>query len=657
MEDAKRVCFTSSDDESFSSLNVEVSNTSIREVSLAELDTSEKIDTADLECSSAEVATDETSSRSLENVSNVDGVLAERENVGKLSSDGEFCSEEKPAGNESSSSSPEVVSDEESFLEKNVKSTSVESTVSEASDVSTEIPSDVERPTSGSSSVESPDLIHKSRESFEHLDYEAEITEDLISSLLKRFKDNQYVASSQHAEDWDIVSNCIDLFRKSYFCRLVSNVGGTLCDNYPSVIIVPVKEKNANEEEYPVNHTSPASRFDDNEYFEWLGKCRYSRVRRRFPVPVILIDGKFFCRSATLSNQLSIVSENIKQQPDPKAEVIHEDNFSMAMDAIVSVGTQAAQVASNIAESTSTLLFSQSLEDMHYHDRELLHYLGIDFIFDLMVEMEKLCIIKVTSSEKVNRGFYQDFNITQIPYPGCEFFEEYHRNGRNPEGLRFDWEAPTVTVECKVPKNFIMYFPDTDYSQYKDWDLVKLTEEYLLIQLVVITSGNHSALVHCISGWDRTPMFASLLRLSLWADHWIHDELTPLQMAYLTLGYDWYLFGHNLPERLYKNEEVMHFCFKFLGYIASDNFSMTKHWSERPEDLKLNLKFPEFFAGDRRKRLEEVQDIVLRLYHDNIITTDVLSTDAPQAVTTDVLSTDAPQVVTTDVLSTDAPQI
>jgi hypothetical protein len=24
-------------------------------------------------------------------------------------------------------------------------------------------------------------------------------------------------------------------------------------------------------------------------------------------------------------------------------------------------------------------------------------------------------------------------------------------------------------------------------------------------------------LVHCISGWDRTPMFISLLRISLWA--------------------------------------------------------------------------------------------------------------------------------------------
>lgn len=30
-------------------------------------------------------------------------------------------------------------------------------------------------------------------------------------------------------------------------------------------------------------------------------------------------------------------------------------------------------------------------------------------------------------------------------------------------------------------------------------------------------AGLGSILVHCISGWDRTPLFISLLRLTLWA--------------------------------------------------------------------------------------------------------------------------------------------
>lgn len=55
---------------------------------------------------------------------------------------------------------------------------------------------------------------------------------------------------------------------------------------------------------------------------------------------------------------------------------------------------------------------------------------------------------------------------------------------------------------------------------------------------------DHGLLIHCISGWDRTPLFISLLRLSLWADGWIHQSLTVEEILYLTLAYDWYLFGY-----------------------------------------------------------------------------------------------------------------
>lgn len=55
--------------------------------------------------------------------------------------------------------------------------------------------------------------------------------------------------------------------------------------------------------------------------------------------------------------------------------------------------------------------------------------------------------------------------------------------------------------------------------------------------------GSAGLLVHCISGWDRTPLFVSLLRLSLWADGEAHKSLKPLEILYLTLAYDWFLFG------------------------------------------------------------------------------------------------------------------
>ena len=56
-------------------------------------------------------------------------------------------------------------------------------------------------------------------------------------------------------------------------------------------------------------------------------------------------------------------------------------------------------------------------------------------------------------------------------------------------------------------------------------------------------TGDVGLLVHCISGWDRTPLYISLLRLSLWADGVAHKSLSAVEMVYLTLAYDWYLFG------------------------------------------------------------------------------------------------------------------
>ncbi|KAI0237241.1 Myotubularin-related protein 14 [Lamellibrachia satsuma] len=110
---------------------------------------------------------------------------------------------------------------------------------------------------------------------------------------------------------------------------------------------------------------------------------------------------------------------------------------------------------------------------------------------------------------------------------------------------------------------------------FKTWDLVKLTQNYLKLLLHYVNKGDSGLLIHCISGWDRTPLFISLLRLSLWADGSIHTSLTPLEILYLTVAYDWFLFGHNLPDRIGKGEEIFFFCFNFLKYITSEEFSVT----------------------------------------------------------------------------------
>lgn len=62
--------------------------------------------------------------------------------------------------------------------------------------------------------------------------------------------------------------------------------------------------------------------------------------------------------------------------------------------------------------------------------------------------------------------------------------------------------------------------------------------------------------------------------MSLWADGVIHQSLSPAQMLYFTIAYDWYLFGHNLPDRISKGEEIFYFCFYMLKFIAGDEFSI-----------------------------------------------------------------------------------
>ena len=78
-----------------------------------------------------------------------------------------------------------------------------------------------------------------------------------------------------------------------------------------------------------------------------------------------------------------------------------------------------------------------------------------------------------------------------------------------------------------------------------------------VLQLLV-SIGEGGMLIHCVSGWDRTPLFVSLLRLSLWAvsyytisnstnacvqDGKIHKSLCAAEILYFTIAYDWLLFG------------------------------------------------------------------------------------------------------------------
>lgn len=184
----------------------------------------------------------------------------------------------------------------------------------------------------------------------------------------------------------------------------------------------------------------------------------------------------------------------------------------------------------------------------------------------------------VSSSEKADPdNHYQNFNILSLPYPGCEFFKKFRDNNYMSQDLYYNWSLPFNDAAISVPKLACTGELNIKWEEYKSWDLVLITQNYLKVCLKYMQEENNGLLIHCISGWDRTPLFISLVRLSLWADGLIHQSLNALQMTYFTLAYDWYLFGHQLPDRLRRGEDIMFFCFNVLKYIIEDEFSIVDH--------------------------------------------------------------------------------
>ncbi|XP_037519064.2 myotubularin-related protein 14-like [Rhipicephalus sanguineus] len=316
-----------------------------------------------------------------------------------------------------------------------------------------------------------------------------------------------------------------------------------------------------------------------------MKKSRVARARTRFVVPVILYDGKHICRSATLSGGIEIYTRTLVDYLcGPSRCRFSQFCVSLGLVEPGSYGSPSTsrlreeyEELSDGADNTSPLPeFDASLHgELRKEDIELLRLLSVRQICDLMVEgkKEKYCL-KMTSSEKVDRfKRYHDFTIFKLPYPGCEFFEKYVKQHYNPEGLFYDWTQHFVDVELEVPQTSVASALNIDWKNYKRWDLVELTKNYLKFLLKVVIDGDSSLLVHCISGWDRTALFISMLRLSLWADNKIHQNLSALEMAYLTAAYDWFLFSHNLPNRVQKFEEIFFFCFNMLKYISTDEFS------------------------------------------------------------------------------------
>ncbi|KAB0378793.1 hypothetical protein FD755_010371 [Muntiacus reevesi] len=360
-----------------------------------------------------------------------------------------------------------------------------------------------------------------------------------LGELLEEFSRTQYRAKDCSGTGGSkverIEKRCLELFGRDYCYSVIQNVNGDICGHYPQHIVF-LEYESSEKEKDTFQSTVQVSKLQD-----LVNRSKTARCRGRFVCPVILFKGKHICRSATLAGW---------------GELYGRTGYNY----IFSGGADDAWAdAEDLTEEDCAVRSSDThlFDKVRGYDIKLLRYLSVKYICDLMVENKKVKFgMNVTSSEKVDKAQrYADFTLLSIPYPGCEFFKEYKDRDYMAEGLIFNWKQDYVDAPLSIP-DFLTCSLNIDWSQYQSWDLVQQTQNYLKLLLSIINNDDDSGLlVHCISGWDRTPLFISLLRLSLWADGLIHTSLKPAEILYLTVAYDWFLFGHMLVDRLSKGEE------------------------------------------------------------------------------------------------------
>ncbi|XP_060537219.1 myotubularin-related protein 14 [Cylas formicarius] len=383
-----------------------------------------------------------------------------------------------------------------------------------------------------------------------------------IQKLLKYFSITTYVASTTDVVAHEILTRCINLLEVDYNIIKLPNNDGNLSFHYPSTIPLIDSEKRTSYEDNQA--------LDEREILELLQSAKLARCRQRFPVPVIKFRGKNICRSATLASIPEICYRSGFQELNLNNLLALKEFLYPSED----TGTDTLNKNFDEVTSSTKEELSQNwphCNNVRNQDIKLLKMFNTMTIIDLMVEKRKCKYgLYVSSSEKVDSERFSDFKIVSFPYPGCEFFTKFHDKLLSADKLKFDWDHPSYDATLSVPENTL----NIQWEGYKDWDLITITQNYLKYILRSLQEESSGILIHCISGWDRTPLFISLLRLSLWADGLIHQSLDEYQIIYLTIGYDWMLFGHHLANRLHKKEEIFYFCFYMLKFIASDDFSL-----------------------------------------------------------------------------------
>lgn len=370
-----------------------------------------------------------------------------------------------------------------------------------------------------------------------------------IITLLRVCVQQQYNAKELNESNSIIEQNATILFQQDYVCQLISNTNGELSLNYPRHICVPTIDKWSD-----IQTSKIQSSIDVRELFV---RSNIARCRTRFVVPVIFIDGKYICRSSTISSWAEVyprLSMNRWNGPENRSVVPQVDND---------------ETFDIVEQSDQRTVFDR----LRGADIDALLTFEIGSIVNLMVQKKNTLFgMNLTGSEKLDKyNRYRAFQMMLLPYPGCEHFRELVTHKYNGESLFYDWTLPKNDAIIEVPTHLSSRI-STDWSFWRSWNSIDLTKNYLQTILRQLETDKRGILIHCLFGWDRTPLFISLLRLSLWADGYIHPSLTVEEILYLTLAYDWYLFGHNLPERLKDSEEILYFAFIVLRHLVGNEF-------------------------------------------------------------------------------------
>ena len=367
-----------------------------------------------------------------------------------------------------------------------------------------------------------------------------------LVDLISHFQKCTYRASSDEQHSRNILANVANLLNRDYAFVEIKNENGSLCDSYPENIPFLLTEQ-------AVSQSSP------DQLQSLLNKCKRARCRNRFVVPVLKFEGKLLCRSATLSGSM---------------EMLYRNGITYLFGANGGIGNQVSPV--------EVVPGRDSFDQVRGADIYLLNYLEVSHIADLMLEDSKYKYgVRVTSSEKVDKEKrYNNFEVMALPYPGVEHFADWVDNNYDEQGLRFDWNQDFINADIRIPEKTLNHLRQKNIvslleipEQYQSWDTVQLTKSYFKLLLEVFLNNSSGLLIHCISGWDRTPFFVSLIRISLWADGLIHKSLNTAELLYFTIGYDWFLFCHNLVDRGKQRQEIFRYCFSFLRHLEHSDFS------------------------------------------------------------------------------------